>query len=174
MTGLVINVCIIGLFAIFALISLIDAKFVRQNDYFIWNVIIFAAFEVSDIFLDALFSIVLSRYYLINGGSTQFIIAMIGSYLFILLPIIFSIYQLWNKIQKSWIKDDNLRIWLAEHGKVLYILSIICGSSYTAISMVNCGALKLDIFSMGLTKYERLQFNTKRIFGIILFEVECI
>ena len=86
--------------------------------------------------------------------------------------ISFSVFQLIQKENKSWLKDKDLCGWLLYHNKKLLALSILCGSSYAAIEFVNCGAFGLQIFNMGLNTQQRIKYNTKPIFGVVFLEVE--
>eukprot|EP01083_Nonionella_stella_P102330 291004_1 len=168
-SSLTIALCIIGIFLGFSLFAWFDAKFLRHNDYFLVQNIVSAGLGVCDTVLDLLFAVTLTLHF----NETQdipFLVAMIAAYTFIVLPIMYSIVQLVMKSRQWWQSDDNLRIWWMEHSNVLYFLSVITGSSYTAVSTANCNAFQLELFSMGLNKQQRLKFNTKRVYGIVCLE----
>eukprot|EP01084_Bolivina_argentea_P184878 318853_1 len=113
--------------------------------------IITATFQTLDTFLDLLFAIWISLLY--HKTKIEYLLyTMIACYLFVILPVIVSIGQLIQEIRKKWLKDDHLRNWLADHNKILYVLSIVTGSAYTAVEVVNCGAFQMNVFNMGLNK----------------------
>eukprot|EP01083_Nonionella_stella_P049259 131332_1 len=168
-SSLAITIFIMSAFLAFALVSLVDAKCLRRNDYFLVFNIVGAALDVCDTVLDILFALNLTLYFN-ETKSIQFLVAAIASYVFIIFPITYSIIQLVMKSRKWWETDDDIRSWWTDNSKVLYLLSICTGSSYTAVEIVNCNAFQLDVFTMGLKKPQRIQFNTKRVYGIVLCE----
>eukprot|EP01084_Bolivina_argentea_P157080 273737_1 len=131
--------------------------------------IITATFQTLDTFLDLLFAISITLQY-VETKDEHLLYTMIGCNLFVVLPVVVSIGQLIQEARKKWIQDDHLRSWLASYIELLYLLSILTGSAYTAVQVVNCGALQMNVFNMGLNKKQRIQFNTKRIFGIVMCE----
>eukprot|EP01084_Bolivina_argentea_P122986 217963_1 len=131
--------------------------------------IIEAAFQTLDTASDVLFAIFITlRYH--ETKHDNLLYTMIGCYLFIVVPIAFSIGQLVQQMRNKWVKEDDLRAWLASHSTLLYLLSILTGSAYTAVRVANSGAFQMDMFSMGLNKKQRIQFNTKRVYGIVICE----
>eukprot|EP01084_Bolivina_argentea_P314575 544876_1 len=166
---LYITLSVFGLFLLITVIAILDAKLCHKNDYLYFMSIISVSFEVSDIMSDILFSVLLVYTYLYYK-QLDILIATISSFLFIIIPVAFSIFQLIQQQKKSWFQYENLRGWLLDNSCKLLALSIITGSSYAAIELVNCGALRLEIFNMGLNKQQRIKYNTKRIIGVVLLE----
>eukprot|EP01083_Nonionella_stella_P066869 176454_1 len=168
-SSLAITVGIMAGFLLFALIGFIDAKRLRRNDYFMILNIVFGGFDVCDTVLDLLFAVTITLHF----NATQDIrvlVATISAYTCVVIPIAYSTVQLVRKFNRSWGSDDNLRIWWTDYSNALYLLSIFTGSSYTAVSILNCNAFQLELFSMGLSKQQRLKFNTKRLCGIVGLE----
>ena len=84
--------------------------------------------------------------------------------------------QLHKQVQRwrrdSMLQRTNVIFWFDEYLKMLYLVSVICGSSFSAIALFNSFLLRLDVFGMGLSQYHRRQFQTKRFFSIVLFEAK--
>ena len=166
-----ISIGVLGSFLVFTIIATFDAKYYHKSDYLHPVSIITVAFELLDTILDVVFALFLCLQYLIFQ-QMDILVATGLSFVFIIMPIGFSIYQLIRKENKSWFRDDDLQAWLLDHSWKLLALSILCGSSYAAIELVNCGAFGLEIFNMGLNKQQRIKYNTKRIFGVVCLEVK--
>ena len=84
--------------------------------------------------------------------------------------------QLHFEISK-WISDPILantevKLWIKSKVKTLYFISIISGSSFSAIALVNSNLFQLSIFTMGLSRYHKSIFRNKRFFSVVLLEVE--
>eukprot|EP01083_Nonionella_stella_P317994 1160226_1 len=107
-SSLAITIFIMSAFLAFVLVSLVDAKCLRRNDYFMMLNIVGAAFDVSDTVLDILFALNLTLYFN-ETKSIQFLVAAIASYVFIIFPITYSIIQLIMKSRKWWETDDDIR-----------------------------------------------------------------
>ena len=58
--------------------------------------------------------------------------------------------------------------------KVLYAVSILTGSSHTAIEICNSNLFGLYQFAMGLKKTELMAYQYKRVYSIVLLEVWCL
>eukprot|EP01084_Bolivina_argentea_P184880 318857_1 len=101
--------------------------------------IITATFQTIDTFLDLLFSLFVTLQY-VETKDEHLLYTMIGCYLFVILPVVVNIGQLIQQTRKQWLQDDHLRSWLASYSELLYLLSILTGSAYTAVRVVNCGA----------------------------------
>ena len=60
--------------------------------------------------------------------------------------------------------------WFAESANgIIYIVCIIV---CCVMQFVNCGAFGLQIFNTGLNKQQRIKYNTKRIFGVVVLEAK--
>ena len=141
----------------------------RRNDHFQISALIAALIQILDMFSDIFFAInALSHYN--DTDSFQGLLIFILSVVFILFPIIISLYQLHSASSKYWLYNNRIREWLLSYSKLLYIVSVITGSSFAAIQIFNSNLFGLDIFCMGIPKQYLLSFTTKKVYSIILFE----
>ena len=162
---------ILGAVFLFLLISLIDAWYIRINDYFDYGCIIKALLGFLDFLSDLLFAVQLTMYCLNDDVKVIESVMTIASYCFIIFPMMFSFGQLLRQNDKEWIHVVHLRNWMRSYSHVIYIISVFSGSAFNAVSLVNCEALKLEVFSMGLSKRQRLQFNAGRLWSVVACEV---
>ena len=94
-------------------------------------------------------------------GKMEFLILFILSLFFIIFPLISNLIQLHIEISK-WINDrlilanTGVKLWIKSKVTFLYLLSILSGSSFSCISLVNSNLFQLSIFSMGLSRYHIL------------------
>ena len=86
-------------------------------------------------------------------------------------PAFGSLFQLYFYSKRKWLKNDHQRAWLSKYSTVLLLLSIVTGSSFAAVAVLNSYLFKLEIFDMGLTQKEIRKYNTRRIYSIVMFEV---
>merc|ERR1712157_10151 len=86
------------------------------------------------------------------------------------IPVLISLYQLYRASSKKWIENNRIREWLKTYTKLLYMVSIVTGSSFSAIQIFNSNLFGLDVFYMGLTRNHILAFSAKKLHSIILFE----
>ena len=106
-------------------------------------------------------------------NSVSYITLFIISISFIIIPLIINVFQL-NKQIKVWSNDrqSDVHSWIQSRIKLMYILTFICGSSFSMISLCNSHMFRLRIFSMGLSSKQLAVFKNKRIFSIVLLEVK--
>ena len=154
------------------LITSIDAKCCRINDFFHKRFLVRAIIGFLDVFSDAAFAARITVIYLNveSSESTEWMIVMICSFAFILLPIALSLLQLLRAMNR-WRNTDQINAWLIHHATMLFFLSLATGSSFNAIAVANCNAFKLEMFSMGLSNKQLLQWDNQRIWSIIVLEV---
>ena len=151
--------------------------FRQKNELFNWKIILIAAFYASDFFSDVFFCIRLAIISFENGIDTksEYFILFIIALMFIIVPFFANVIPLHFEISK-WtqdivLKDTQVPSWVKRNTKFLYFLSVITGSSFTAISLCNSYLFRWSIFSMGLPQYHRSIFQTKRFFSVVLLEV---
>ena len=100
--------------------------------------------------------------------------------MFIIIPLIINVYQLHNQI-KQWNMDESkykykrhsnneVCVWINSKIKLIYLLTFICGSSFSMIALCNCYLFQLSVFSMGLSRRQKAVFRNKRIFSVVLME----
>ena len=92
---------------------------------------------------------------------------------FIFLPLIFNILQLHKQLSK-WLNDPILSrteapVWILSFMKILYFVSIVSGSSFSAVALCNSNLFQLRIFGMGLSRYHQKLFGNKRFFSVVLY-----
>ena len=104
--------------------------------------------------------------------SVHSFVMMAVSLAFIILPIGLSLIQLLRATHR-WRSNDQINAWLIHNATMLFFMSLATGSSFNAIAVVNCNAFKLELFSMGLSRKEILQWNNQRIWSVIVLEVFC-
>ena len=106
--------------------------------------------------------------------SFWFPLLFLCSICFLIVPLLCNVLQLHFEVLK-WLKDPALKNtqayhWVKTKVKLLYFISVICGSSFSAIALCNSYLLQLSPFSMGLSRYHRSIFQNKRFFSIVLLE----
>ena len=73
----------------------------------------------------------------------------------------------------EWKKNDHLNQWMFEHITKLYVISVVCGSSFTAVQLCSSNLFGLTMFDLPLNTLQRSAFYTKRIYSNVFFEVNC-
>ena len=101
---------------------------------------------------------------------------MIIAMIFIVLPILISLYQLHQAINK-WKRNDELSQWISDNVQILYVTSVLTGSSFAGVALSTSNAfglyqtsLPLNQTSLPLNKTQRLKFGIKRMYSIVLLE----
>ena len=65
----------------------------------------------------------------------------IASIVFIIIPCIISTLQLMHEVDREFITDINvgasMRSWLISYSKLMYLFTLLFGSSHASISMLN-------------------------------------
>eukprot|EP01084_Bolivina_argentea_P241163 404927_1 len=151
-----------GFLVVIIVISYVYSKFIYQNDFYQVIALITASFHILDMVSDVLFSISMS----VSNN-----IIFILSVMFIVIPLMLSLYQLHRVIYKKWMRsDDEIKGWIRDNISILFILSVITGSSFAAIDLCYSNLFNLRQFDIPLSKTEISLFKTKRIYSIILFE----
>ena len=101
------------------------------------------------------------------------VILCIISIFFILFPLFLNFKALF-KSMKEWMTDsyhgDRYRNYLTHYDKILFFMSIISGSTFATIALLNSNLFGWRIFSMGLSNNELLKFNQKRLINVIICE----
>ena len=173
-----ILIVIAGVTICLVIMGIIDAKKRRRNELFKWVCIYTFAFYSNDFLSDVFFCMKL--YVLtfdgIGENDKYYFILFILSCIFLIAPLISNILQLHFEISK-WQKDTILRKtgvsnWIKSNVRLLYFVSVISGSSFSAISLCNSYLFQLSVFSMGLSKYHQSIFQNKRFYSVVLLEVE--
>ena len=108
----------------------------------------------------------------------HYLVLFVLGLVFLIVPLLSNVIQLHYEIGK-WSTDPVLAPtpvsgWIRSKVKFLYFISIACGSSFSAVQLCNSYLFKMNIFSMGLSRYHKNRFQTQRFSSIVLLEVKCI
>ena len=170
---------ILSSIALFVIIGCIDARKLRKNELFVWSSILSFGFYSIDFFSDLFFSMKLYLFMIDQSKEYQSIYTTLfcGSITFIFIPLILNLYQLHKELSK-WLIDPILSrtespVWILSYMRLLFVVSIISGSSFSAVALFNSNLFQLRIFGMGLSRYHQKMFANKRFFSVVLLEV-CI
>eukprot|EP01084_Bolivina_argentea_P303040 523149_1 len=155
----------IGSFLVFMIIiAYIYGKYAKPNDFFRVVALITASLHILDMVSDVLFAVSIL-------GNQKFKIIFFLSILFIVVPLLLSLYQLHKMMYNKWVKSsDEIKLWIKDNISILFTMSIITGSSFAAIELCHSNLFNLTQFSIPLSKTEINLFKTGRIYSIILFE----
>merc|ERR1712228_46298 len=80
-----------------------------------------------------------------------------------------TIYQL-KSVLNEWRLNDELKVWLSKYMKLLYLLSIISGSSFVAVQICTSGAFSHRLTNMPLNKHKVLAFKSKILYATVILE----
>ena len=154
---------------VFNAIAIIDAKLLRQNDYFQPLALVKAMFGILDVISDVMFSLTVTAKHSKDDTPLNFVI--VACWTTIAVPVLLSVWQLWRRSRSVWLREDVPRQWLSTNSFIMFILPFFCGSGFVAIAILNSNLFQLGVFSMGLSKTELSRFSLQRIWSIILLEV---
>ena len=159
----------------------IESRYVSNNDRYSWKAILTFLLYTTDFFLDWFFAARL----LLAIGDINFVLLFIFAVVFILVPLGANIVQLHNEIT-LWnyeaMDKENIfkyprhsnqivKTWISSRVKFIYVLSFICGSSFSTIALCNSNLFGWRVFSMGLSRRQLAVFRNKRIFSVVFLEV---
>ena len=170
----VILLCIFGFGFIIIVFGLIDSKIWRHNELFKVTIMFSILMHFCDVVSDVLFvlQVFVTWYY----KSVIFSFILIFGILFLVVPSFVHFYQLHKSI-KLWMTDIEtkkvVQAWVQLHLRFLYVISLLLGSSISAVDLCNTNLFHLKIFNMGLNRLQRSKFKNKRIFSTVLLEVTC-
>ena len=123
-----------------------------------------------DVISNLLFALAVAYYPNFIKSPPLFFIFM-ASVFFILIPSSISLFQLNQMIDGQWNKSEEMRSYLSSYKYTLYILSIVCFSSFTGVQICQSNLFGHLIFDIPLSKQEALYFEAKKIYSIVLFQV---
>ena len=171
---------VLGVIVFVVILGCIDARKFRINELFVWNSILSFGFYSIDFFSDLFFSMKLYLFMIddshdINEYQMIYTILFSFSIAFIFIPLIFNLFQLHQELSK-WLNDPILSrteapVWILSFMRMLYFVSIISGSSFSAVALLNSNLFQLRIFGMGLSRYHQKMFANKRFSSVVLLEV---
>mmetsp|Transcript_107493 Transcript_107493/g.131156 ORF Transcript_107493/g.131156 Transcript_107493/m.131156 type:complete len:309 (+) Transcript_107493:60-986(+) len=92
----------------------------------------------------------------------------------IIFPLITTIFQLHRASTNVWSKNQYnghaIRAWLTQYSKVMYFISLLTGSAFTSIELVNTNLFSLVVLNMGLPRKDIYSFRNQRIKSSVLCE----
>ena len=163
-------IIIIGGYLIFVIIiSWVDAKYLRKNDFYRLGLLISVAIQILDTITD-LFLIYNIAHYSSILENKLFALLMTSIFFFIAYYII-SIIQLYQMINKHWKKYENMRLWLSDWISLLYVSSLFFGSSLSGVHLRRSNLFGLSSFDMPLSKREVLAHEIKKLYPPIALKV---
>ena len=139
------SLCIFTFFGIIGILGQISASYVKITDtYSITNILV-PAIYLFDQISDILFAVFVRETYKYSNASdtikTMQLIILAVSIFLIIVPLVWTIINLNREIASTWLHDDMCKItisqWLLRHGKILYLFSLLTGSSYAAVKVLN-------------------------------------
>lgn len=157
-------------FAVVIVLAVFDAYCYRQNDYFKLNAFVKGLAGVLHVLTDLIFAWLITDKYHRDKSLWNSVFAIVA-WITNILPVTLSVVQLCRMIQGDWSKREGVRQWLLQNSYILYILSVCCGNSFTAVGLVNCNAFRLKMFSMGLQRRDLSKFRSQRLSSVVIFEV---
>eukprot|EP01083_Nonionella_stella_P039104 106354_1 len=155
-----------GGFVVFCLLicmtGYIDSRWIRTNDYFEYLSIGTMMLATLDMVSDCFFAVEVSI--------REMRIIFYGSVLFIGLPSLVALFQLHFHTTKYWLDGGRVTPWIQKYIAVLLLVSIVTGNAFAAVSLMNSGLYHMDVFYMGLTKYQLQTFNIQKMYSIVFLE----
>lgn len=150
-------------------LSFLYSNFCAVNDFHKIGAIFTAIVCVNDTLSDILFAVSISEdaHY---PHSLAFVVMFATSITFIVVPALFSLFQLSKQINVWKRVCDDLNAWFREHITILYIASMCMGSSFAAVELFNSNLFSLEIFDMGLSRIQLIEFKVKRM-SLVFLEV---
>eukprot|EP01083_Nonionella_stella_P039106 106358_1 len=154
-----------GGFVVFALLvtmtGYIDSRWIRTNDYFEYLAIGTMMFATLDMMSDCFFAVEVSI--------LEIRILFYASVLFIALPALVALFQLYFHTKKHWL-EGRVTPWIEKYMMLLLLFSIMTGNAFAAVSLVNSGLYNMEVFYMGLTKNQLQTFNIEKMYSIVFLE----
>ena len=124
-------------------------------------------------FTDCLFAVQIYLNWDQQLSSIEKLVLFCCGVFFVILPLIVNLVQLNREIQ-VWIQDtyskDRVQAWIRSYSRGLYMMAILCGSSFAAVDIFNSNIFHLSMFNMGLNTRQRALFKNKRILSNVLLE----
>ena len=164
----VIYIVILSFILVIA-ISAIYSKVIQINDFYKIGSLLAVAVHFNDSLSDAFFCIDITLQS--DYPSQQLLIILWSSIIFLIIPSLLTIYQLYKSINE-WRRNDKLIQWLSNNIKLVYFITIIAGSSFAAIELCTSNLFNLRYFDMPLSNAQFMEFQTKSVYSIVLLEVK--
>ena len=140
----------------------IDATCLRWNDFFLSGALVSSAVQILDVVSDIFFALSLRQ---------EHVALLVCAVAFIAFPSLLTLYQLHREIQRKWRGHDELELWLTDYTRWLLVLSVGCGSSFTALQISRSNLFELPVFDIPLSKVQMNSFRNKELYSTVLLEV---
>eukprot|EP01084_Bolivina_argentea_P029423 54641_1 len=154
------------------IIAYLCAKYTKADNFVYSSVFIFVIHAI-DVFSDIFFCISLITDHVLVTSNGIFLILAICSLLFIIAPMAKNFYDL-IKFQKETqnhpLHGDRYRAWLSSFGTTLLVFSLISGSTFGTMKLMNSNLLGLRMFSMGLCLSHLREYHSHRMVNVVLME----
>ena len=161
---------LLGLSLLVITVSYVDARCIggRMNDFYSASALFNATFQILDLVSDLFFCAELLSL------SHRFINLAIASAVFIVIPSILSIVQLYLAVQR-WRSTGNdiLTAWLFNYAFGLYALSLLTGNAFIGVQICRSDMCGLPQFAMPLSHNQIIEFQSKKLWSTVMLEVEC-
>lgn len=172
---------ILGFVCLVVFVGCLDARKLSTNELFHWNSIYMFGFHsidfCSDIFLSIELYLIMTDNYQENSNSyrTVYLVLFTSSVSFIIIPFVTNLYQMHVELSK-WLVDPvltktDVQLWILGYVRILYIIALVTGNSFSAVALCNSHLFRWKVFSMGLSRYHQRNFRNRRFFSIVLLEV---
>eukprot|EP01083_Nonionella_stella_P152421 488508_1 len=155
-------------FGIIALAAWSDSTFIRSNDYLKTGRILATEIQILDMLSDCFFAVNIG---IQNRIDSACLVPLVFTICFIVIPVLATILELHFHCHKHWLhSSEQVDGWLRKNDKIMYGLSILTGSSFSAIALLNSYVFQLGICDMGLTEKQLMAFMCKRVRTVVLLE----
>ena len=159
---------LMAFFVLIIIISYIYSNCISKNDFYSIGSLIATSIQIIDTVSDVLFIINIT--YQSNYPSIPLLSLLISSIVFIVFPVIITLFQLSHQMKK-WQRIDDIGAWTTDNVTMLYIISVITGSSFAAVQLCTSNLFNMSQFDMPLSKIQIEKYRTKRVYSIVLLEV---
>lgn len=163
---------LVSFFVLVILGGYIHATFYQKNELFNWISIALVGMYCLDFYSDLCFILQVWQDKQ-NKWNTFSIVIISLSLTFFIIPTIANFIQMQSEM-KRWLQHTHtkqiVRPWIRAYVRVLYITSILTGSTYSSIELCNSNLFSLKYFSMELPSRDKQLFKHKRIYSIVLSE----
>ena len=64
----------------------------------------------------------------------------------------------------------SVQAWMHSYLRILYMMTVFCGSAFAAVDICNSNLFHLSVFNMGLNKRQKATFKNQRVLSTVLME----
>ena len=148
-------------------------RLLEHDDFKVGAVVLFGVYSW-DFFSDIFFATNLLSQDPVEGVSRHVLVALfVASAVFIVVPLAKNFWDL-LKAHDRWLESPVMSgpygRWLSHNGTKLYVLSLLCGSTFSAVELLNSNLFGMSLFEMGLNHQDLRRFNRNRMWSVVLLE----